>query len=325
MVILFFALSEQISQFTSEDEYFPYTYQSMLIEKTWVENNIVDKITETLLYDVRYDHTPEADDMHPACRAIQLCFDEMKRNKILMEKFDLLERLNTQYDNYGYGKNQEIERELQFEKIIALERQIHDNTLVKKAANLIFQSQKADYKDDIIRFNKIFALKRTAFDFIFILPFLLLLVLWNRRALQKENNLSVVISSHLILVALVPLMFEFIRLIIEIIPRVILKTIYDFLIKLNLISFWYYAVLFISIAIIAFIVWLLQTKVFTTKRMQKRRFEKKQCMHCSAAADYQKEFCPVCGGRVLVTCTGCGKLTVNNMDFCNSCGKPVRD
>lgn len=320
--ILFFGLSEQISQFTSESDYFPYRYRNMLIEQNWVENNIIEKISDTVLDEVRYADESRRGEMHPACMQIRDSFDEIIRNKALIEKIKAGDRLRKQYDNINYDISRREEKRALSGRIRELERELQGRPEIRKAVSLIFKLQKADYKDDIKRFNRIFALKRTAFDFIFILPFLLLLILWNRRALKKDNSLSVVISSHLILVALIPLGFELVRLIIEVIPRVILKTIYDFLIRLNLISFWYYAVLLISIALIVFIVWILQTKVFTKKRTQIRKYEKNQCMDCSSKISYEKQYCPVCGKAVLIKCAACGKLTVANLDYCQLCGKP---
>lgn len=319
--ILFFGLSEQISQFTTEYDYFPYRYRNMLINHTWVENNIIEEISETVLEEVRSTGESKREEIHPACMQIRDSFDEIIKNKALMEKIKAFDRIQKQYDNISYNTERRDEKKALSARIREIERELNGTPEFKKTINLVFKLQKADYTDDLKRFNRIFALKRTAFDFIFILPFLTMLVLWNRRALKKEKSLSVVISSHLILVAIIPLGFELIRLIIEVIPRVILKTIYDFLIKLNLISFWYYAVLLISIALIVFIIWILQTKIFTKKRTQIRKYEKRQCMNCSSKIDYEKEYCPVCGNTVLIKCTSCGKLTVAGLEFCRVCGK----
>lgn len=321
--LLFFGLSEQVDQFTSEYDYFPYRYRNMLINQTWVENNIIEEVSDTVLEEVRYTGDRVSKEMHPACMQIRECFDGIIRNRALMERIKAGDRLRKQYDNLGYDASRRPEKSALSLRIRELEKELRGRPEISKTVSLIFKLQKADYTDDLKRFNRIFALKRTVFDFIFILPFLMLLILWNRRALKKEKSLSVVISSHLILVAVIPLGFELVRLIIEVIPRVILKTIYDFLIRLNLISFWYYAVLLISIALIVFIVWILQTKIFTKKRTQIRKYEKGQCMNCSSGIDYEKEYCPVCGTQVLVKCAACGRLTVANMDFCRMCGKGI--
>ena len=52
-VLLFYGLSQQIEQFTDEFEYFPYEYRDMLISDDWVENNILEKISDKVLFSIR--------------------------------------------------------------------------------------------------------------------------------------------------------------------------------------------------------------------------------------------------------------------------------
>jgi len=326
-ILLFFGLSQQISQFANEYEYFPQEFRSMLIQKNWVENNIVEKISSRVLGETRstFDYDYPVKSLHPQCREIDDLFTELEGDESLLSEFVTYERLLKNYSSLTRSAKESSEGlELQLQ-IKTFEQKLKTYPSIQNTIETIFTNQKIDYTSDISRFRKIFALKRTLFDLIFLLPVLALFILWNRKSLKKESFIQTVISSHYIVVAFLPLLFESIRLVIEVIPKILLKTIYDFLLRLNLITIWYYAVLLISIAFIVFIIWLFHTKIFTREKNRIRLYEKKKCMSCNSVIDYREKFCPVCGVNLHTKCPNCGEDTINLLPFCQKCGEKMEE
>ena len=86
--ILFFGLSQQIAQLSDENDYFPYTYRSMLIEKTWVETTIVADIAEDTLRRARstWDKPILKKGMHPACRDIETRLRAISEDPAIMAR-----------------------------------------------------------------------------------------------------------------------------------------------------------------------------------------------------------------------------------------------
>jgi len=320
-IILFYGLSQQIEQFTDEYEYFPYEYRNILIDKNWVENNIIEKTAENILLRKRsiYEKAEEGE-LHFKCLQIEEIFKEIENDNNLVLSLEEYDRLMKNY--YALSKSDkgaQIGEKIQ-EEIKAAEKLLRDEEKINKLAETIFRFQKYDFTKDIIRFRKIFALKRTIFDFVFLLPVLAIFIYWNRRAFKAESYLQVIVSSHYIVVAFLPIFFEIIRLVIEVIPKILLKTIYDFLLKLNLITLWYYAVLLLSVFFIIFIIWFLQTKIFTKEKYSIKQYEKSKCITCNTKIDYLNNNCPACGAILKVKCKNCGKETINNLPFCINCG-----
>lgn len=325
-VILFFGLSQQIDQFTDEYDYFPSEYRSMLIRNDWVENNVLGKMSRKLLNMTRstYDKNIKIDKLHPKCIEISELFAKLENDTIIIKDFTSYERLLKNYNALNHNEKRS-QKGLQLqEQIITLSQSIKNKPKVKNLIETIFTNQKIDYTNEIQNFRKLFALKRTIFDFIFLLPVLAVFILWNRKSYRKEKYIQTIISSHYILVAFLPIFFESIRLIVEVIPKILLKTVYEFLLKLNLITFWYYAVLFLSVVFIVFLIWIFQTKIFTAEKYRIKQYEKHKCMTCNTKIDYREKYCPACGTNLYILCPTCKKETINFLPFCGNCGNEIR-
>lgn len=324
-VILFFGLSQQIDQFTNEYEYFPSEYRNMLINNDWVENNVIEKISYKLLNSTRstYDKNTKIDKLHPKCREISELFDRLESDSILMEDFTSYERLLNNYEALFFEEKKSQEGLQLQEEIVTLSQSIENKPQVRNLIETIFINQKLEYTNEIQQFRKLFALRRAIFDFLFLLPVLAAFIFWNRKSFNKGKYIQTIISSHTILLAFLPITFESIRLVIEVIPKILLKTVYDFLLKLNLIIFWYYAVLIISIGFIVFLIWIFQTKIFTKEKYRIKQYEKHKCMICNTKIDYNENNCPACGAKINISCPLCKKDTINLLPFCVNCGNEL--
>ncbi len=321
-IILFYGLSQQIEQFTDEYEYFPYEYRNILIDKTWVENNVIEKTAGHILSRKRttYEKKSTENKLHSKCQEIEDIFKEIENDNNLVLSLEEYERLTNNYYALNKSEKESAAGKILQEEINNAEDNLKEEEKINNLIETVFRLQKYDFTKDIIRFKKVFALKRTIFDFVFLLPVLVIFIYWNRRAFNAESYIQVIVSSHYIIVAFLPIFFEIIRLVIEVIPKILLKTIYDFLLKLNLITLWYYAVLFLSVFFIIFIIWFLQTKIFTKEKYSIKQYEKSKCIICNTRVNYSSNNCPACGALLKVKCKNCGKETINNLPFCINCG-----
>ena len=321
-VLLFHGLSQQIGQFTTEYEYFPYEYRNMLIQKNWVESNIHDNITDFVLWDTRLtdEISPQKNVLHPKPQEIEILFKEIENDNVLIKSFESYDRLLKNYNNLREKEKKSLNGEKLYSQIEDAKEKFNENSKIETLINTIFANQHDNYTDDIIKFRRAFAIKRTLFDFIFLLPVLVLFVYWNRKSFYRERFIQLTISSHYIIIAFLPILFESIRLIIEVIPKILLKNIFNFLLQLNLITFWYYGLLFFAVVIIVLLIWFLQAKVFTKAHHRIKQYEKNKCMACNTKIDYDHKNCPFCGIQLYTQCTNCGENTINHLPFCMNCG-----
>jgi cell fate (sporulation/competence/biofilm development) regulator YmcA (YheA/YmcA/DUF963 family)/predicted RNA-binding Zn-ribbon protein involved in translation (DUF1610 family) len=320
--IIFYGLSEQISQLTNEYEYFPHKYRQAFIQSTWVENNIITEISDCVLDAPIYYEKPKHKKRHPICDAFDSKINDINGNEAVVKMFEKRKRLQSVYRNYDdYQKNKLNLAEPTYNDIQKITKQIEEHPVVQTIINFVFSEQKKSYINDIKAYKRIFAFKRTGYGFLFLLPIIGLLYFWNVRSNKRGRNLSIIISSHFIIIALLPILFETMRLLLEFLPNVLFKTIYDFLINSKLISLWYYMVIAIIVIAITILIWVLQNKIFTQKRYLRNRIQKAKCTQCGIKTNYRYEFCPNCGNNLLKNCNHCNKLTIEGYEYCQNCGK----
>ena len=230
--------------------------------------------------------------------------------------------LKKTYKNYdAYQKNKLNLAGSAHNEIQNITTLLQQNITVKETINFVFKNQKENYIDDIKKYKRVFAFKRTGYGLLFLVPLIGILCFWNNRSNKKERNLSIIISSHFIIVALLPILFEMTRLLLEFLPNVLFKNIYDFLISSKLISLWYYIMIALMIVVISLLIWFLQNKVFTQKRYLRNRIQKSKCTQCGLKISYECQFCPNCGNTLLRTCELCNELTIDGYEYCQHCGK----
>lgn len=311
LCLLCLGLSAQIGQFSDEHDYFPHMYRSMLIEKNWTADSIVEDVANHVSN--RNDDNM-AKKLHPAVRELEDMFDEIRNDETLVARLKAFQRQNSDFHHGVYNATAE-------EQLVAAEAEILKLPKITEVAEKIFFLQGENYEEDIEKYKKLFAVQRIFIDLAFLLPVAVLFLLWNKRSFRKKSSLCVTVSSHYLLVTFIPIMFEFLRMLIEILPEELFKNFYDFLISLKLVGFWYYLAIFLFILVCFFLIWIFQTKVFTKEKSFVKRFMAKRCMNCNSPIDYSENFCPICGVSLKNQCPHCGMSTIRNLPYCSSCGK----
>jgi len=320
-ILIFHGLSEQNDQLTNPEEYFPEKHKQVFIYDEWVDNNFVYNITEKVLSEEYSEPYKKHKKMHTVCVLFDKKINEIKGDKELYQQLRNFKRLITKFG--GFSKYQKLRgyADPTYQEIQILGRNLRNIEKIDSLINFIKIAQNKSYKEEIKTYKKFFALKRTLFSFAFLVPLIILLILWNQKAFKKNYELSIIISSHFIIISFLPMLFELCRLIFEVLPHVLLKSIYDFLINSKLVTVWYYILIFLSIVIIFLIIWFLQNKIFTQKRFLTRRILANKCTRCGVKVDYEKRFCPNCSNELKSICPNCNQLRIKDYDFCQFCGK----
>jgi hypothetical protein len=158
-----------------------------------------------------------------------------------------------------------------------------------------------------------------AFQAGFLLPLILIALFVHRIAQNKRYGLISLISWHLLVIFLIPLLlkiFEFLQVgIVFQFLRNIFSVLFGGL--LFLINYVYiFLVPVVGFAIIKFF----QQFVFNTKVQAAKRLQNSCCVSCGKKIRNQDIFCTHCGYHQYVECQSCHHPTYRDLSFCNHCG-----
>jgi ABC-type multidrug transport system fused ATPase/permease subunit len=157
------------------------------------------------------------------------------------------------------------------------------------------------------------------FQALFLVPLIAIALLVHNSAQKKGYGLIALISWHLLVISLIPLIlkvFEFLQI------GFIFQLLFDFIQAifgglLFIISYLYILVIpLIGFGIIKFF----QTIVFNPKGQAANRFQKSRCVGCAKKIRPQDPYCPHCGEYQYVDCGNCHQLTYKHLSYCKHCG-----
>lgn len=159
---------------------------------------------------------------------------------------------------------------------------------------------------------------------LFLIPLITIALFIHNFALKKGYGLMALMSWHLLVIFLIPLLikiFEFLQV------GVIFEYLFDIITVifgglLFLISYLY----ILLIPIIGFgIIKFFQQVVFNTKSQASKRIEKSRCLNCGKKINNNHQHCPHCGYYQYIECTNCHNLTYKLMPYCYHCGSPQNE
>ena len=155
----------------------------------------------------------------------------------------------------------------------------------------------------------------------FLLPLLLLALLWNGKVLKSQNTAQVLMSSHLILVCLVPIFARTVYFFYELLPHQLIARLIDWMNQLNLGFLWRYVAIAGSIGVCLLLIVIAQKTVFSPARTRAIRLRKLLCRTCGEKLhSIDQTCCEFCGVRQTEHCTHCGKPQRSLANFCRHCG-----
>ena len=213
------------------------------------------------------------------------------------------------------------------QKIANLKQEIANlqNQLLTKPESVNFLSFAKDetqfnqiakgYKDASFWYPSI----QLVFQAIFLIPLILMALLVNNFSQRKGYGLIGLISWHLLVIFLIPLIlkiFEFLQI------GVIFKFLFD------IISFLFGGLVFLIsyvyillIPLVGFgMIKFFQTVVFNHRIQAANRIQKSRCIRCARKIRPQDSHCPHCGYYQYVECHNCHELTYKELPYCHHCG-----
>ncbi|SEN28711.1 hypothetical protein SAMN05428959_1011022 [Duganella sp. CF517] len=156
----------------------------------------------------------------------------------------------------------------------------------------------------------------------FLLPLLLLAVLWNRQALDKQRDTSIMVSSHLILVGGIPIALRLLQLMREFLPEELLGWLLYKLEQWHISFLWYYGLIFASVGAGLLLIFIAQRTFFTPSRQRMRRLLKVLCRSCGEKLRHSEQaWCEICGADQLTACGKCSQPHRMIAFHCSHCGK----
>ena len=300
------------------------------------------------------------DKMHPLCKKF---FEEVKmvaenkelsglfieRQKLVNDKENLTSSFRQSKDVYDTSLLEEIARnnkdiaklpsisdsikhkenilEQLNVSISKIDKRINDHQLIKELWSLI-EPGKNDYRNtlvqDLNKFEFWYPLKEFAWQLVFMLPLFMIFYIWNSRSIFKNNNLQVLISSHLLVIASIPIIIKTIDVVLHLIPRHFFRELFKLLELFHLIALWHYLLIIISIFIAIFFIYIVQKKIFDEQRLIKKRLLKGACYVCGKKLPEGVIACPFCGAKQYKTCPVCNKDTFISGDYCTNCGDHLK-
>jgi len=307
--------------------------KSKILEQGYDHNPYSGKLGGSA-YDVQIAHKKEI--QHHLCQKLDEKVSALRANDLLAKKFRdidvltkkisdlerdiknyegsydtlLLERIAEQEDQYSItqSKATQVKRDIQTtEQAIAqtemqlrlLQSQI-DNTPGIRDFWGFRSGNKSVLESDYKSIHFWYPVKRFGAKGIFLLPLFLIFFFWhNRNAHKTREGIALFLSSHLLVVTAIPIFWELLYLVLQLIPQTFLRNIFIILEAWNLGALWYYILIFGGILGAIFLVWIIQKKFFSKKRVYLKRLEKGQCYKCGRKLPPHCHFCPFCGVKLV--------------------------
>ena len=207
-------------------------------------------------------------------------------------------------------------------EIAAINGQINAHPLVQELWQITSpgEPKRQAVVNDYRHFEKGYPFKEFGWQFLFLIPIFALFYAWGNRSVRRDNRIQCLITSHMLVIASIPILVKLIKLVLELIPDVFFRKLFNLLKSLNLIAVWHYIVIIGVIALGLFLIFLIQKKVFNKEKVMQKRMTKGACIRCSKKLPAGAAVCPCCGKKQVAPCSACGKDTPAAGTYCIHCG-----
>ena len=175
--------------------------------------------------------------------------------------------------------------------------------------------------DELRRLNFWFPAERLGMEMLFLLPLLGAFYFWNNRSLTRNRPFQVLVSSHLLVVTMIPVLSKILVLVYDIIPRKLIRHIIEVLEAFKLVAIWHYLVIAGAIVVAMALIYLFQKKLFSHERLMLRRIAKGECHACGLRLPSGSRYCPACGAAQYRICEHCDQPTLVHGRYCTICGE----
>ncbi|MBE9238172.1 hypothetical protein IQ227_19610 [Anabaena aphanizomenioides LEGE 00250] len=157
------------------------------------------------------------------------------------------------------------------------------------------------------------------FQSIFLLPLIIIALLVYRISQSRGYGLIALISWHLLVIFLIPLVLKVLEFLqVGVVFQFLLSVVNKLLGGLLFLISYVYILL---IPLIGFgIIKFFQGVVFNSKVQAAKRVQKSQCINCGKTLKSNNAHCPHCGYYQYIECHNCHNLTYKKLPYCYHCG-----
>lgn len=346
-------ISQNIKQIKSPSEYVPYWCQD-IVRNHGIKDGVENKVQVLVLNHVRdsnyysVSNSSNREHLHPICKSYYDALSNIKNNdKTVIGLFTKRESLNNEYNvikkNLGRLSvpnvspniaNNAINTDIQskyerlnnvYAQIQEIDVQIFSNQSASNLKQLIVNTTIQDrevLESDLRRFDFLYPIQKLLMKAAFLIPLFAVLYWWFCRNIRNNKPMQKVVSAHMLVVVSIPLLFEMMNVLSNILPKTLLAKILAFLSSVKLIALYSYVVIGLSILLFVWFINLIQKKFFAREKVVAKRLAKNSCIYCATKFPPNNHIthCFNCGKNQFVSCKQCGKETYNDASFCSNCG-----
>lgn len=360
LVSVFDGLADHTAQLAGPNERVPPLCRSLVIEQEWNATNRLDHLARLVVAYQNDPHREagrvDRRKQHPLCVPVVSAYEAIRgdsglaRNlqesgRLRMETQDLraeLARMKGAYDTtlletiagkQPVDEDVEAIRKTMAEKTAALNERVGREALLDasieqdprvrelfdRVAN-VSEDQRTALRDELRRLNFWYPAERLGMEMLFLLPLLAAFYFWNTKSIAANRPFQTLVSSHLLVVVLIPVFFKIVELLYDIIPRKLLRQIIELLESLKLVAIWHYLSIGMAIGVALALIYLFQKKLFSREKLLQRRIAKGLCQTCGQHLPPDSQHCHACGAAQFRTCSRCNALTHVHGRYCKACG-----
>ena len=361
LVSIFDGLGAHTAQLTSPSEYIPGLCRDTVLDEDWNNSNRLDKLASLVSkyrhsY-FRLDPRTERDAMHAVCDPIVRSFRDIRDDQALSSDLDRLVKIDretrdlqsgqarikgtydtallediagkeTQQSRVASLREEIADRAAAMDELVQRERQLREMLGQEERILALFmqvegvsEADREALREDLRRLNFWYPVKKLGMEMLFLLPLFLVFYAWNARSITRDRPFQTLVSSHLLVVALIPVFFKLVELVYDILPRKLLRHLVELLESLKLVAIWHYLLIAIAVLAALAMIYLFQRKLFSREKLMQRRIAKRQCQQCGLRLAPDSRYCTACGTDQYRLCEGCNELTPVHGKHCRNCGR----
>lgn len=265
-------------------------------------------------------------------QSLQRKFSDWRiEHKIGKDVYDtqLLEKIADKESKPGTSVTESMHRiSKEYEKInaeiVAISSTISNQQLVKDFFEQLgpSRSSKRDKLiSDLKRYEVVYAFKEFCWQLLFLLPIFAGALFWYVKSTNKKFATQTLFSAHLLTIASIPILFEIVELVLDLIPKTFFRALFELLEKLHIIALWHYLLIVVSLLVAILLVYFIQKKFFNTQRVYEKRLIAGKCCLCGKTLPPESGHCPFCGKNQMRQCRHCQSETFLGGNCCVNCGK----
>ncbi len=358
LVSIFDGLADHTNQLTTPAEYVPQYCRDIVLDSEWNSTTRLRNVARiTSAYHDSYympDEREARKQRHPLCEPFARVLRGIKEDeglsrnlratlKIEQESAELrseLEHVKGAYDTSLLevvakqprtgisAMKTEMEQKTgslneSVRKLALLESSLAKEPRLRELFALIDNVSQGDrirLRNDLRTANFWYPVRRLGMEMLFLAPLFAAFYLWNAKSIARHRPLQTLVSSHLLVIALIPVLFKIIELIYDVIPKKLLRHVIELLETLKLVALWHYLLMGVSIVAGLALIYLFQKKLFSREKLMEKRISKGLCQNCHQRLPPGSRVCPFCGFGQYRICSQCNQPTHVHGKFCRECG-----